>query len=121
MQLDLTRFPFFSTNWCTYEDLYNSCKSFVKDPTLPRDWNDYSNIKKFPGFVMVYSKWCNNIGYGKYINKSLHKEYHWLQGRDLEKSIISNDYALQFPISMSVEEVKKFGKKSLVALCKKIH
>ena len=62
---------------------------------------------------IAYDTWCGNIGEGKYCDKNLYLKYHWLEGRPLHTSGISNNYAIRFERTLGEEDVKRIGVKLL--------
>ena len=132
MYINLAQFPFFATSFASqydrnqsiekrreliYKVLYKSCKQYVQSPQSTPFRYDVPRLPT--GLNMRYDDWCGNTGYGKFIHKNLWKEYHWLHGNSISSSIISNAYAIRFPISMSPEQVKEKGVKILLRHCKR--
>jgi hypothetical protein len=58
-----------------------------------------------------YSAWPGNNGEGKYDNKNLYLNYHWLEGRFLHTSYVAKRYAIRYDIAIPKEKVEEIGVK----------
>ena len=68
-----------------------------------------AELNKIKFIRATYNTWCNNHGDGKYIGD--YKKYHWVDGRFLNTSSISNDYAIRYDRSVGEDEVKQHALK----------
>lgn len=84
---------------------FQTLQRLKKVCTAVLEYKTFEQLNDHHDIVMYYNTWCNNIGEGKYCS-GLWKQYHWINGRWLHTSAISNDYAIRFPIEMSEEKVK---------------
>lgn len=133
MNINLTQFPFFyksilgtqslkdlceeERKTILYEQIYNACKEYVSNPQLISLRN--TSPKLNDAFTMYYNDCGGFIGHGIYYHKSLWKEYHWLFGCIHWGKRWGEPYAIRFPISISLEQVKHKGMIILLRHCKR--
>lgn len=113
------KYPFFDLRYVMgVEDqdmkrqiLKQTCEQIVSCNNLR--WEDTPTLG-CKGIVLSISDWCNNTGDGKYIHKSLWKNYLWIYGKALKTAAISKNYAIRFSKSQyTKKEVQRIALKLL--------